>query len=333
VARMQKRDEKMEYDRHKIASVFGPALPTLDLTNPQKTLGIISKGLEEIQQERKERQNSEELTFTTRVNPDWYADLTEEMVWIKASCNWLASAENGKVPDIYRQYGRVVELVVGRENEENFVESFREAGSFAHLFKMLNETKDKCSKELWYRVNKRVTDLVNRVLTFNMSMFETIDSFANDGLEIIKYLENNYSDVVVKAFLQHERQLIRSIFETADDETIQALDSIFLGELEDVTDAKGVKPVFTHLVYNASFTFLNCLSHELSLEFDKDHPAVLTQQLTPVMHRLAQGIMEEVKTYQNATVARNFIQTLDGRIMEIDAGYIGEELYLLRLVK
>lgn len=337
VARMKRKDANiMDYERHKLTSVFGPALPQLDLTNTQVTLEVIQKGLVEIAQEKQERLESVEPSFSTRVNPNWYADVTNEMIWLKGACNWMQSTDNGKRPDIYRQYGQVVEMVVGAENEENFIESFRDAGTFANLFKMLNEVYGKCSTTLWYRVNQRITDLVNRVLSFNLSLTGwSIDSFALDGLKIIDVLKEHFGDVVHGAFLKNQAYLIRSIFEAISDEDAIALDGNFIPHPDDKAelDPTVTLPVFTHLVSNASFTFLNCLAHELSLEFKLEHPAILTDSLTPVVYRLVQSIMEDAKSYSGATLGRHFIQTLDGHILEVDTGYIGDETYLLRKLK
>lgn len=336
VVRMKKKEGNVDYDRHKAVSVFGPALPTLDLTNTAKTLEVLQKGLTEIAQEKKERAESVEPSFTTRVNPDWYIDVSPEMVWLKGSCNWLASMEDGKLPDIYRQYGQVVELVVGTENEDNYLESFRDAGTFVNLHRMLNETYGKCSTQLWYRVNDRITELVNRSLTFNLSLTGlTIDSFAQDGLDIIEYLGSHYSDTVKGAFLRNQAYLIRSIFETVTAEAAETLDGNFIPHHEegDEIDPNETLPVFTHLVSNASFTFLNCLAHELSLEFSAEHPALLTDALTPVLYRLVAGILEDAKSYTGATIGRHFVQTLDGHILEVDTAFLGDEAYLVRKLK
>jgi hypothetical protein len=334
--KVKQKGAEVEYDRHKIPSVFGPALPTLDLSNTAKTLEIVQKGLTEIEQEKKERLESVEPSFSTRVNPNWYVDVSPEMVWLTGSVNWLASMENGKVPDIYRQYGQVVEMIVGTENEDNYIESFRDAGTFVNLHRMLNETQGKCSTQLWYRLNDRITELVNRALEFNLSLTGlTIDSFANDGLDIIEYLGNHYGDTVKGAFLHNQAYLIRSIFESISQENADALDGNFIPHPEEgaEVDPEAKPPVFTHLVSNGSFTFLNCLAHELSLEFDKDHPALLTDRLTPVLYRLAKGIIEDAKSYTGATIGRHFVQTLDGHILEVDTAFLGEEAYLVRKLK
>jgi hypothetical protein len=337
VARMKRLDEgEMEYDRHKLPSVFGPVIPKLDLSDTRKTLAMVSVGLDEIRQEKRERAEQIEASFSTRVNQTLTADVSHEMIWLKVACNWLQASEKGTRPDIYRQYGSVVELVVGTENEENFIESFREAGSFARLYEMLNEAYGVCSPTLWHKVNDRITELVNRVLSFNLSLSGwSIDSFALDGTQILEYLKSEFGEVVLAAFTQNQSYLIRSIFEKVSDSVRDDIDGIFLTTPEPGSeiDTETTTPVFTHLVSNASFTFLNCLAHELSLEWAVDGPAILTQALTPVMYQLVEGIIEESKTQLESTVARHFIQTLDGRIMEVDTGFIGDETFLVRVVK
>jgi hypothetical protein len=123
------------------------------------------------------------------------------------------------------------------------------------------------------------------------------------------------------------------VFETvlADDE-IASLESLFLSD-DGEHDPSKVKPVFTHLIKAASFTFLNCLSSELRIELAPKCGSMLTQSLTPIMYDIAKGIIDETNAVEETTFANHYIQTLDGKILEIDTGFIGAESYLIRLVK
>jgi hypothetical protein len=337
VSRMKKRDEgEMEYDRHKIPSAFGPIIPKLDLSHTKETLEIVRAGIDQIHQEKRLRAENQPPEFSTRVNESLIVDVSSEMVWLKVACNWIQAIEDGQRPNIYRQYGKVVELVVGRENEANFIESFRGAASWENSHLVLNQTYGVCSPTLWHRVNDRLTALVNRVLAFNLSLTDlSIDSFAMDGVDILTHLKHVYGEVVLTAFTQHQEYLIRSIFEVIKDSVRAGVDDIFITSPEEgvLSEPGSVTPVFTHLVSNVSFTFLNCLAHELSVEFNKNEPAILTQTLTPVLYSLVKDLIEEAKSQVDGTVAQYLIQTLDGRIMEVDTGFIGDETYLIRVVK
>jgi hypothetical protein len=337
VARMKKRDEgEMDYDRHKIPSAFGPIIPKLDLSNTQQTLQMVQTGIDQIHQEKRQRSQNIAPEFTTRVNEALILDVSNEMIWLKAALNWLQASEDGKRPDIYRQYGTVVELVVGTENEENFVESFRNAASWSNLHTQLNETYGVCSPTLWHKVNDRVTALVNRVLSFNLSLTGlSIDSFAIDLPDVLNYLKGTYGEIVLLAFTKNQDYLIRSMFEKITDSMVEDVDGIFITPPEEgvINEPGSTTPVFTHLANNASFTFLNCLSHELSIEFDKDQPALLTQALTPVLYALVKDLIDESKSMIDGLTAQFFIQTLDGKIMEVDNGFIGDDTFLIRIKK
>jgi hypothetical protein len=332
----------VDYERHKIQSVFGAPYRALDVAQVKDRVEAIQIGLANIEAEAEFRdkavdgQDNPQPAFPTHVNPVFAVDLMEELVWIKAGCGWLESTKNGKKADIYRRYGYVVELVVGQISEDNLIETLRETRTWEGFWKVLNELKATMSVPLWIRINQRMTELVNRVLTFNLSLTTTIDSYADDLPDLINVLREKYGEVILKAFKNNESYLIHSVFETvlADDE-IASLESLFLTEDDPNAehDPEKVKPVFTHLIKAASFTFLNCLSHELRLEMNGTAGALLTQALTPVMYDIAKGIIEETNAVQETTFANHYIQTLDGKILEIDTGFLGEESYLIRLVK
>jgi len=334
----------MDYERHKIQSVFGAPYRVVDPTHVQDRVEAIQKGLANIKAAEDMAKNAVAgadnpvPSFPTHVNPIFAVDLMEELIWIKIGCNWLESTKDGKKADIYRRYGYVVELVVGEVNENNLIETLRETRSWEGFWKVLNELKATMSVPLWVRINKRMTELVNRVLSFNLSLTGlSIESYADDIPELIGILRDSpkYGEVILKAFKNNESYLIHSVFETtlADDE-IASLESLFLpDDTGNEVDPNKVKPVFTHLIKAASFTFLNCLAHELRIELAPKCGSMLTQSLTPVMYDIAKGIVEETNAVEETTFAHHYIQTLDGKILEIDTGFIGEDSYLIRLVK
>jgi hypothetical protein len=179
--------------------------------------------------------------------------------------------------------------------------------------------------------------LVNRVLEFNLSLIDlSIDSFAGDLPDLINHLRQTYSDTVLAAFKRHEAYLIRSVFESVPKGyDLAELDDFFRSEEDSNAeyDPQKKRPVFTHLIKAASFTFLNCFSHELQLQMYDTKTALLTNSLTPVLYDIAKGIIAETNALEETTFANHYLQTLDGRILEIDTGFLGDEAYLIRLVK
>lgn len=333
----------MDYERHKIVSTFGAPIKPIEREQAYERAEAIKAGLKNIAIEREVRKNPPEegtespITFPTHVNPVFAVDLMEELIWLKTSCNWLESAQNGKKSDIYRRYGYVVDLVVGTESEDHIIETLRETRSWEGLWKVLNELQPQMSIPLWHQVNRRMTELVNRVLEFNLSLHDlTIDSYATDLPDLISYLRDHYGETILNAFKRNEGYLIHSVFETVPDEkSITDLEDFFLPDEDPDSEQDPTKkhPVFTHLIRACSFTFLNCLSHELKLEFGKQKSALLTASLTPVIYDIAKGIVNETNAVEETTFANHYIQTLDGRILEIDTGFLGEETYVIRLVK
>ncbi len=331
----------MEYDRHKLVSTFGAPFKPIDRERASERVERIRAGLKNIRLEQEVRKTPPEgespITFPTHVNPVFAVDMMEELIWLKTSCNWLESTQNGKKADIYRRYGYVVEMVVGTESEDHYIETLRATRTWEGIWKTLNDLRGTMSVPLWHRVNDRLTALVNRVIEFNLSLSDgTIDSFAADLPDLIAYLRDKYGEVILRAFKRNEGYLINSIFEQVEHEqSIADLEDFFLPDEDPEAEIDPEKkiPVFTHLIKAASFTFLNCLSHELKIEFDHAKTALLTESLTPVLYAIAAGIVRETNAVEETTFANHYIQTLDGRILEIDTGFLGEETYVIRLVK
>ncbi|WP_144106755.1 hypothetical protein [Paraburkholderia sp. BCC1886] len=323
------RKDIMDYDRHKTSSAFGPMAPSLDLTNTDQIMKNLNRGVVEIEQERVQRTEELPAKLTTRVREAWYADVSVAGCWLKGAVEWANSTENGVKPEIFRLYAQVTEAAVGLEDESAFVDNFRDAETFLELKEALNNAFGDVSPALWYRANKRATDMVNRVLALNMSVTEvSIDSFTHDIEDLLAYLNDSMGELIFKAFVQNQRTLIRGIFETVSEDTHNALTELILGEAE----IEGKKPKLTFLVSNVSFTYLNCLSHQLSIEFAKDIPAVLLKSQTPVLYQVIKDAVEEAQSF-SATVDRVLIQTLDGKILEADVGFLGDELFVIRLLK
>lgn len=330
---------QMDYEKHKIVSAFGPTYRPVNVNAVQEKVDAIRAGLANIETEKKARQTEAQdaPAFPTHVNPMFAVDLMEELIWTRVACNWLDSSIDGKRADIYRRYGYVVELVVGEKSEDHFIETLRETRGWEALWKAFTDMKSDMSVQLWTRINVRLTELVNRVLSFNLSLVDlSIDSFAGDLPELVTVLKDSYGDVIFNAFKRNENYLIHSVFElVAEDDAVDELEHLFIPQ-EDPNaekDPTKFKPVFTHLIKAASFTFLNCLSHELRVELTYKEGTLLTQSLTPVLYDIAKGIITETNDIEDTTFAHHYIQTLDGKILEIDTGFLGDEVVIVRLVK
>ncbi|SAK59030.1 hypothetical protein AWB81_01782 [Caballeronia arationis] len=326
---IKQRENIMDYDRHKTSSVFGPIPPALDLANTDQVMQNLSQGLKEIAEEKEARREEETPKFATRVRAAWYADTSVESCWLKGAIEWAKSTEDGKRPDIFRQYGQVVDATISLEDEAHFIEEFRDAGTFIQLKELLDDAYGEASTSLWYKANARATDMVNRVLSLNLALSGvSIDSFVHDIDELIQVLRDGYGDTILKAFVRNQRRLITATFEALPDEVQEQLT---LDLIEDVK-IDGEEPKLAFLTSNVSFTYLNCLSHELCIEFAKGETAVIMKSVSPVFHQLVKDIMDEGETF-TTTVDRQLVQTLDGKILEVDVGFIGEEMYVVRLVK
>lgn len=54
---------------------------------------------------------------------------------------------------------------------------------------------------LWKRINRRMTEYCNDILTVSLGLGVTIDDFAEDGDKIVQYLDENYGQAVMEGFI------------------------------------------------------------------------------------------------------------------------------------
>ncbi|WP_233875489.1 hypothetical protein [Paraburkholderia adhaesiva] len=329
LAVVKARGDDMDYDRHRTKSVFGPVPAGLDLDDGERVTHGLQQGLKEIREERQAREENETPEVCTRVKEAAIEESSLEAVWQQAAVEWQASAEAGRLPGIYRVYGDVYDTVVGDEDESDFVEELRNAGTFKNLRSILDDQYGVASDRLWYKANNRATRLVNRILGLNLGLPTTIDSFTEDFEPLLQMLRREYGEAMVEAFLRHQRTLIAAIYrETPEDNRVYVADSMC-----DTWPEGWDRPKLTFMSSWSSLTFVNCTAHELAVEWGKDTTALVTRRAVPVFYQIVRDIVEEAKDLGH-NLEQYLLQTLDGKIIEIGTAFLADdEGYVVRLIK
>ncbi|MBB5409172.1 hypothetical protein HDG34_003113 [Paraburkholderia sp. HC6.4b] len=330
LAVLRNRGDDMDYDRHRTKSVFGPIPPALDLDDRERVADRLQQGLKEIRQERQAREEEAVPEVCTRVKEAVIEESSLEAVWLQAAIEWQASAESGDRPGIFRVYGDVYDIAVGDEDESDFVESLRTAGTFRNLRRTLDDQYGVVSESLWHKANDRATRLVNRVLALNLGLRETsIDSFTEDLEALLQMLRQSHGAAMVEALERHQRTLIAAIYrETPGDNQAFITDGLCDSWPEGLD-----RPKLTFMSSWSSLTFVNCTSHELAVEWASDTAALVTRHAVPVFYQIVRDIVEEARVVGH-NLEHYLLQTTDGKIIEIGTAFLADdEGYVVRLLK
>jgi len=350
VVRQKSEEQILDYDKHAITTAFGTMPKRLEVTKHLEMLERVQRGVQTMRANQNATSGAGgevDLSELSGHAPDpkatyvlgpWLSEHSLEAAWVVADIERTKrNAEAREIPDIFRVYAEVNTVVAGEVNETALVRELGEATTFVQLRNLINERVNSMSPQLLGELEKRLTDMVNRILAQNMSMPEvSIDSFLEDIEDVAPHLERNYGEIAVSAFLRHQRQHIVAAVHAPDDEHAKVMASNLL---EAHFDDAEQGPPLTFIGSSYSLTLLNVVSHALDLELNEKGASMVSKALTPMMFDLVTTLFAEADNPERANfpIDRHLIRTADGRLLEATTGYIGEsakqKFYLLTLVE
>lgn len=331
--------DTVDYEKHRLVQSFGPAARTIDPIQTQLRLQRMQDSL--VQRDREDPTlSAEELALIdNRVFPErWITESTLEDAWVACSIGRWHDAVKGKLPDIYHRRARVATPVVSSRDESSLVAELSQQTTYSELRRKLLEMRDKASPELWYLCERRMTDAVNRVLNQQFSIDTiTISSFVGDILDLPAVLEKRFGEAMVKQYRANEAQSIQNTFRVLQaipgysTDLAAAFNEVYLvRETEDDPEMEEEGPSITYLATDVTMTFLSCVAQELEVELSSKHASLVTSE-TPFLRALVEDIMVNVK--DDLPFDHHFIRTIDGHILELTRGLLGQDAYLLRIVR
>lgn len=327
----------MEYERHKLATVFGQPPASMDFSNNVEVSVNLLSGVKNVNTATKaiddEKVNGDSPEVTPFIRHSIICEASLEAAWFSGEIDRM-EAVDGQLPYAYRAYARVATPTISTTDETEFVLGFGATKTFIELRDKLNGCVTDVSSELWNNANRKMTAVVNRVLMQNMSIPElSIDSFVHDIQDLIEYLNTKFGQRIQNAFLKNQKQYISSVFQIMHD---SIADGMTKGYLDGITFKGGVEPKITYMSSDYCLTFLNCNSFELELELSKNTSAAIYKYVSPAMYELLEGMFKQSEC-PVTECPRYLIRTNDGRVMEATVGAIAAQnegkFYLLTLIE
>lgn len=331
---VDKEGKDMDYNRHRTSTVFGKPPTGMGFGNPIAANVPLLKGAKSLNIAAQtiginpEPENDPNISIF--IKPAMMVETSLHAAWLNGDLSRLEKTKDGEPPFAYRAFAHIAKPNISNRDESHIVDDCRFAETFLTLKDILNNYSSKMSPGLWGIINKKMTEIINRMLKQNMSIPNlSIDSFTADIEELIDYLGTEFGSVIKDAFLKEQKQFIYSAFKPTESGLLDDL-TVFLleGRVFDGVE----EPVLTYISCNYCLTYLDCLSFELDIELSKDVSSMVTKVNTPLLHGLIENMFEN-EDVRITTHDRYLIKTNDHRILECSRGLIGEGIYLVTLVE
>lgn len=340
------KQPNMDYEKHNLPNIFGKpregaaydiARSTqgfsrgaaefahrMDWTVKAHTLGDTDEG-------REAQKKADEAPVSVIVQDEWHADVSEVSNMLYAGVSKLqAAAESGTSPDVFRLYGYVAEPVLCVTDQSDLLRRLGESRTYLELAEKLNYAAKENDLGLVETVGRRSIQMLNRVLSLNLSIPPDQLSLGTDFdadtiRELEDALETGYSAVFMDAYRSQQRIHIESIFQHIDS------DEIWQNLQDDLVDKskfpEGKAPWVALLTASYSFTILDMYSHDLDLNLDAETGSLVTEQNSGDLYKVLVDLF--TRQPQDKTFYRHLFQTNDGVVLEVTKGDIGIDAYLI----
>lgn len=336
LAVLRPRDPSMDYDRHKLPSVFGIISPQQDLSKTPQVLDRLRQGVELMAAEQEGRQPNKAIVTeggdaekTTVAIDGWIIETTESAAWFGGQLERMQFVRDSEFPDIFRARAQIAEPVVSDKDETETLKQLAACDTFESLADHMVLLFDTMTPEFRALIDRKLTRMVNRIVNQHLSIDKlSIDSFMSDVKDLIEVLGEDHGDLIRNAFLSHQEENIQAALMTLSDKHAKDLSEALL---EGRKYPEGTAPKITFVVSRVSLTYLAANAAELEVEFDKNVASALLPGQTPELHAMAKSLFGGVS--KSEKIDRHFVRTMDGRILELTEGYVGKDFYLIKLVR
>lgn len=341
----ERTESSMEREKHRLPTAFGSVPKHIDITKSAEALQRVSAGVRQLSLVTGDGEAGEEAPAKPLVQvaeTAWVLEPSESLVWLQGTLKCASVMKDVEdLPDVYRIRAQVAEPFVSTRDETGAIESFAEAKSYTELSEMMLSVQASLSGPLFAAVNRRMTDLINRILSQSLSIPDIrITSFVEDVADLPAAIEKFYGETFSNAFLGNQVRNIQAAFA----KFVSTLEGEDLGRdvveagltdqlLNDREYPKTNGPKITYLVSNMTLTYLNLAAVELSMELDpKDRVASMITTDMPELLELAESIFDSAARTLDSFL-RHLVRTSDDHVLEITQGLIGADVYLVRKIR
>ncbi len=320
----------MDFDRHKIPSVFGSVPESFDLSSTAKNLVRIQKGAVMINSESallsREPAEGETPPLVTYHSEGVLTTTSLTEAWLNMQLKRLAAEAT---PDVFRGMVRIITPVIVGEGEEEVISNFGRCMTYIGLREQLDASFSRISPELYHAINSRITQAVNRSIRVELGIEKlAMSDFRADITEMMEIIEARYGKNVLAAFKNCQEAHIKEATAMEPSDSFKEIADSFV---DGFNFGEGKAPKIVGMYANYSLTLVNCYAHDLELELGANGIGTsVTKEVVPEVFDLVTGIFNSPGADQQH---RHLVRTNDGRLLEAAMGALGDEHYLLALVE
>jgi hypothetical protein len=333
--------DPINYDRHNINTLFGRVPANMDVMKDNApVVAEIKRAASEALEESQEVDEDKERIHETMGLRNVLATFSLDNAIRDIRSEMEAKIDRDNRPMVFQAYAQIYTPIIGDKTEYELVRKLGDSSTYVELREKLVAASGTASPALITDISLKLTDLMNDILRSRLSIGPEaleVEDFAEDLDALLKALKSNFGDNgdrIYRAFTKDQAQRIQAMFqcpklEEESGKELQA--SLQQAALTSTWEGRDDAPAVTFYGPTVRITLLNALSHDLLIQGMKGVGNVITKQHSGVLYDLAVSLFEADS--DGLLVDRQYVVTIDGRIMEITQGLFIEQTYLLTLVK
>lgn len=314
----------MDYEKHGIQTVFG-TMPAG--TDPQASASL--RAFKQKSTEVDDVAAAARQAIVLCEDDVRIVEVSEASAFLTAELKRTIAIAGTEQFNVFRAHAYIAEPSVHTADEVSTVSAFGQNDTLMQLRDMMRDCKKDVSAGLWSIADQRMTRCINRVLSQNLSTTLNITSFYDDIEDLLTLLETEeFGPVIAAAFRKYQKKYIQSTFGVLDDDLATGLVDLYL----DTEELASNKVVITFVSSLCSLTLLDCTAHQLEIQLADKTGAVIYPDDMPYLFEIAESLFTDIESSPDI-YDRHLIKTSDSRVLELTKGHVGQDCYLLTLVK
>lgn len=197
----------------------------------------------------------------------------------------------------------------------------------AYEIAALTDEGQKRSRQIVYgKLNRMLTLSVNHYLKYRLGLPACkLESFDQDGKDILKHLETTYPDNYSAAMRKHQKKIINHVLATTKDGNVGTdFDDRVREQQMPESNPSGLVPVF--LYSSEMYMSVNEFSSELMLALDEPGEVLsVYKDAHPLVHSLCSLLVGK----EDDDVYAHYMKTVDDVLYEVHRSALSDEIYLI----
>lgn len=250
----------------------------------------------------------------------------------------MASIDTPEKPcEAYTKPALRVTPIVSRTDAEGLIEELSESVSLEQCASMLNvesyaisamEDPDKRRRRqiVYGKLNRMLTASVNHYLKYRLGLPACkIDSFDQDGKDILKYLETEYPENYSVCMRKHQKNIIKHMLATTTDGNMGTdFDECVREQQMPESNPYGLEPIF--LYSKEIYMSVNDFSCNLMLELDEPGEVLAVYaDAQPLAYSLCGLLVGK----GDDDVYAHYMKTVDDVVYEVHRSALNDDVYLI----